>query len=214
MSLNVMNRSHLSLCLLLALGGVRGGALGPTYRRPTVDVPVTYRGATPGSSAAPNVQSDQAKPQRPPARPSAQSLGDEKWWDVFQDPELQNLIRTALKNNYDVRIAATRVLEAQAQLGITRADQFPALGVGGNITSQQNPKLGPIPSYEETLGQVSASAAYNVDFWGRYRRATESARATLLSNQWAQKEVMATLVANVATAYFQLRQFDLELEIS
>jgi multidrug efflux system outer membrane protein len=142
------------------------------------------------------------------------SFGEENWSAVFQDRELQNLIRTALKNNYDVRIAATRVLQAQAQLGIIRADQFPTLGVGGNITSQQSPKEGPIPAYEVTLGQVSASAAYNIDFWGKYRRATESARARLLANEWAQKEVMATLVANLATAYFQLRQFDLELEIS
>jgi len=124
------------------------------------------------------------------------------------------LIRTALKNNYDVRIAATRVLEAQAQLGITRADQLPALSAGGNVTSVRNPKVGPIPGYEITQGQLNASASWNVDFWGRYRRATEAARAILVANEWAQKEVMATLVANVASSYFQLRQLDLELEIS
>ena len=142
------------------------------------------------------------------------SLGDEKWWEVFQDKELQELIRTALQNNYDVRIAAARVLEAQAQLGITRADQLPSLGVGGNITSIRNPAVGPIPAYEVTQGQVSAVAAWNLDFWGRYRRATESARATLLANEWAQKQVMATLVASVASSYFLLRQLDLQLEIS
>ena len=113
-----------------------------------------------------------------------------------------------------MRIAATRVLEAQAQLGITRANQLPTLSGGGNITSQQSPKLGPIPSYELTQGQVTASAAWDLDFWGKYRRATEAARANLLGNEWAQKEVMATLVANLATSYFQLRQLDLELEIS
>src|ERR1700751_13659 len=110
MGRNLMNRSHLSLRLILALAGLTGCAVGPNYRRPTVDVPVTYRGATADSSAAPNVQPDPAKPQRPPAGSSVRSLGDEKWWDVFQDPELQSLIRTALQNNYDVRIAATRVL--------------------------------------------------------------------------------------------------------
>jgi multidrug efflux system outer membrane protein len=150
----------------------------------------------------------------PTSSNAARSLGDEKWWDVFEDKELQGLIRTALKNNYDVRIAAARVLEAQAQLGITRADQLPSLGVGGNVTSVRNPQIGPIPSYELTQGQVTASAAWNLDFWGRYRRATESARATLLANEWAQKEVMATLVASVASDYFVLRQLDLELEIS
>ena len=124
------------------------------------------------------------------------------------------MIRTALKNNYDVRIAATRVLQAQAQLGITRADQLPTLDAGGNVTSTRNPQTGPIPSYQLTQGQLSASAAWNLDFWGRYRRATEAARATLLANEWAQKEVMATLVASVASSYFQLRQLDLQLEIS
>jgi multidrug efflux system outer membrane protein len=141
-------------------------------------------------------------------------LGEEKWWDVFEDKELQSLIRTALKNNYDVRIAAARVLEAQAQLGITRADQFPSLSAGGNVNSVRNPKIGPFPGYEVTQGELTASAAWNLDFWGKYRRATESARATLLANEWAQKEVMATLVASVASDYFLLRQLDLELEIS
>ncbi len=146
--------------------------------------------------------------------PSTAPLGDEKWWEVFQDKELQELIRIALKNNYDVRIAATRVLQAQAQLGITRADQLPSLNVGGNVTGNQNPKIGPIPAYQLTQGEVSASAAWNVDFWGRYRRATEAARANLLSSEWAQKEVVSTLVANVASSYFVLRQLDYQLEIS
>jgi outer membrane protein, multidrug efflux system len=200
---------------LLAIAALAGCTVGPNYKRPAVDVPSAYRTAPADTPPGDHPQAGLPAPQSTATAPTpVKSIGDEKWWDVFQDRELQSLIRTALKNNYDVRIAATRVLEAQAQLGITRADQFPTLGVGGNITSQQNPMLGPIPAYEETLGQVSASAAYNIDFWGKYRRATESARATLLANEWAQKEVTATLVANVATAYFQLRQYDLELEIS
>ena len=204
------------LGLLVATAALAGCTVGPNYKRPAVDAPLAFRSATADAPSPDQPSSSQASPASSPATAPTpvHSFGDEKWWDVFQDRELQSLIRTALKNNYDVRIAATRVLQAQAQLGITRADQFPTLGVGGNITSQQNPKLGPIPGYEVTLGQVSASAAYNIDFWGKYRRATESARATLLSNEWAQKEVIATLVSNVATAYFQLRQFDLELEIS
>jgi len=183
-------------------------AVGPNYRRPTIDVPVTYHDDATESPAA------SGQSQAGLAQQTAASLGDEKWWDVFQDEELRNLIRTALKNNYDVRIAATRVLEAQAQLGITRADQYPSLGVGAGVADQRSPRIGPIPSYEVSLGQVSASAAWNLDFWGRYRRATEAARANLLANEWAQKQVMATLVANVAASYFQLRQLDLELEIS
>jgi outer membrane protein, multidrug efflux system len=193
-----------------------GGALlsacsvGPNYKRPAVSVPTSYRSADAGETLA-----DSSAPSAAASGGSAvSSLGEEKWWEVFQDKELQGLIRAALKSNYDVRIAATRVLQAQAQLGITRANQYPSLGVGGNVTSVRNPTVGPIPSYEITQGQVSASAAWTVDFWGQYRRATESARATLLANEWAQKEVMATLVANVATGYFTLRQLDLQLEIS
>jgi multidrug efflux system outer membrane protein len=203
----------LLLSVLLGVAGLTGCAVGPNYKRPAVDVPGTYRGSTVDAGAVPDT-----KPQAPKSEParidSAPSLGDEKWWDVFQDRELQSLIRVALSNNYDVRIAATRVLQAQAQLGITRADQLPSLGAGGSITSQQSPQIGPIPAYEVTQGQLTASAAYNLDFWGKYRRATEAARATLLANEWAKKEVTAALVANLAIAYFQLRELDLELEIS
>ena len=216
---------YLSLAgLLVASFSLAGCAVGPNYKRPTVDVPVTYRGAAADSSDTSTAQPEPVKPERTKPEPTkseqatpaanAQSLGDEKWWEVFQDPQLQDLLRTALKNNYDVRIAATRVLQAQAQLGITRADQLPSMSAGGAVTSQRSPKAGPIPSYEITQGSLTASAAWNLDFWGKYRRATEAARANLLANEWAQREVMSTLVANLATAYFQLRQFDLELEIS
>ena len=212
----MLMRIRSEFCLAVLAGGTLlwAGAcsVGPDYKRPAVTVPTSYRGAN--ASEAPTTESGPPSASLAPSTSAAASLGDEKWWEVFEDKELQGLIRTALKNNYDVRIAAARVLEAQAQLGITRADQLPSLGVGGNITSIRNPKIGPIPGYEITQGQVSASAAWNLDFWGRYRRATESARAILLANEWAQKEVMATLVANLASSYFQLRQLDLELEIS
>jgi len=199
------------LFLLMAVAGLTGCTVGPNYKRPAADVPVTYRGST-TEQAAPAPASTQPPAAKP--EPRSPSLGDEKWWEVFQDKELQALIRTALKNNYDVRIAATRVLQAQAQLGITRADQFPSVGSGGNIGSQQSPQIGPIPGYEITQGQLTVSAAWNLDFWGKYRRATQAARANLLANEWAQKEVTATLVASLATAYFELRELDLELEIS
>ena len=101
-----------------------GCAVGPNYKRPIVDVPGTYRGVVP-QDAAP---------------PAAESLGDQKWWEVFQDKELQDLIHTALQQNYDVRIAATRILEAQAQLGITRADQLPSVSAGAQALNQRNPR--------------------------------------------------------------------------
>ena len=186
----------LSTAMVLLLAAC---TVGPNYKRPAVNVPAEFRGALPPPESA---------------QSAAASLGDQKWWEVFQDPQLQALIRTALQNNYDVRIAATRVLEAQAQLGITRADQLPSLSVGGNITNHRSAASGPIPSFELTQGQVSASAIWNLDFWGKYRRANEAARANLLSNEWARKQVIATLVSNVASSYFELRRLDLQLEIS
>ena len=207
------NRTTFLMPLLFATLALAGCAVGPNYKRPTVDVPVTYRGAAGETVTAPEPNTS-APGKTSTASAVTESLGDEQWWDVFQDKELQQLIRTALQNNYDVRIAAARVLEAQAQLGITRADQLPSLGAGGGITSQQSPKQGPIPAYEITEGQLTVSAAWNLDFWGRYRRATEAARANLLASEWARKQVIATLVANVATSYFQLRQLDLQLDIS
>lgn len=213
---------------IAALLMTAGCTVGPNYKRPAASVPATYRGETdlssPANQAGASASNAPESPSPQPATPAANTsgsniptgtpLGEEKWWEVFQDKQLQALIRTALQNNYDVRIAATRVLQAQAQLGITRANQYPTLTGGGNVTSVRDPTIGPIPAYEITLGQVTASASWNIDFWGQYRRATEAARATLLANQWAQKAVISSLVADVASSYFQLRQLDLELEIS
>lgn len=198
---------------LVFVAGLTGCAVGPNYKRPAADVPGMYRGTIAETSKT-EPRPEQDKAEQAKTASSAQSLGDEKWWEVFQDPQLQELIRTALKRNYDVRIAATRVLQAQAQLRITRADQLPSVSTGGEIFNERSPKVGAIPSYQTTQGEVYASASWNLDFWGKYRRATEASRATLLSYQWAQKQVMATLIADLATAYFQLRELDFELQIS
>src|SRR5882724_2979185 len=138
-------------------------------------------------------------------QPAAESLGDQKWWEVFQDKQLQDLIHTALQQNYDVRIAATRILQAQAQLGITRADQLPTISAGAQAVNERNPRTKFFPQYETSASQVDLSLAWELDFWGRYRRATESARASLLATQWAREAIVSTLVSDVATAYFQLR---------
>src|SRR5271157_276996 len=206
-------RSFSLIALLVLIAGLTGCAVGPKYKRPAVDVPGTYRGATAGAPKA-EAQPVQDQAEQPQTASTAHSLGDDKWWEVFQDPQLQELIRKALKKNYDVRIAATRVLQAEAQLRITRADQLPSVSAGGDVFNERSPKLGPIPSYKVTEGEVYGSASWNLDFWGKYRRATEAARANLLSYQLAQEEVIATLVADLATSYFQLRELDLELEIS
>jgi multidrug efflux system outer membrane protein len=184
--------------LIVILGFACGCAVGPNYKRPTVNVPPTYRGLTPEEAA----------------KSDARSLADEKWWEVFQDEQLKELVKTALQQNYDVRIAAARILQAQARLGITRADQFPTLSAGLAAVNLRSPQTRNIPAFDTSTNQVSGSLAWDLDFWGKYRRATEAARADLLASQWAQREVITALIANLASAYFQLRALDLQLEIS
>ena len=184
--------------LLVILGFACGCAVGPNYKRPTVNVPPTYRGLTPEEAA----------------KSDARSLADEKWWEVFQDPQLQGLIREALSQNYDVRIAATRVLQAQAVLGITRADQFPTITGGALSSNERLPATRVTPAFETSPSQVNLSLFWELDFWGKYRRATEAARANLLATEWGQKAVMSSLVSNVVSAYFQLLELDSEMEIS
>jgi multidrug efflux system outer membrane protein len=133
---------------------------------------------------------------------------------VFQDQQLQGLIRTALQQNYDVRIAATRILQAQAQVGITRAGQLPTIGGGAQVLDDRYAQTKPYPQYDTSSTQVGLSLGWDLDFWGKYRRATEAARANLLATEWARQAVISTLVSDVATAYFQLRALDLQLEIS
>jgi len=185
-----------TLALLSILGW--GCAVGPNYQRPKVAVPDAYRGL----------------PQADAGKPGSVSFGDQKWWDAFQDETLQTLIRTALQQNYDVRIAAARILQARAQLGIARADQSPAVSANAAGVNERIPRSVGAPAVNTSASQVSLSLAWELDFWGKFRRATESARANLLANEWARQEVISTLASDVAAAYFQLRELDLELEIS
>ena len=172
--------------------------VGPNYNKPLVVEPTVYRGEAAELSAKPDVA----------------SFGDQKWWDVFQDEALQTLIRAALEQNYDVRIAATRILEARALLGIAQADQLPEVTASASVFSQRSPAAAGRPAVDTSPVQLGLSASWELDFWGRFRRATESARANLLSDEWAQRQVISSLVSDVASAYFQLREQDLELEIS
>jgi outer membrane protein, multidrug efflux system len=184
----------LTLALLLT-----GCTVGPDYSRPAVAAPEVYRGDSPNPSEA----------------VSTQVLGDQKWWDVFQDPVLQELIRKALEQNYDVRIAATRVLQAQAQLGITRADEFPTVSAGSQVSGQYNPKTSrAFPAYRTNAGELDLSVVWNLDFWGKYRRQTEAARASVLASQWGRRAIISSVVSSVATAYFTLRELDLALDLS
>ena len=189
------------LCPLLLGLSILGCTVGPRYRRPSAEVPPVFRGVASAAGAAVTI-------------PSAESLGDAKWWTVFQDEQLQALIRTALKQNYDVRIAAERVLAAQAQLRIIRSDQYPSAGVGVGGTTERQAASPLSPAYRWDYMQAGGSASWDIDFWGKYRRATEAARANLAQTEWGKRAVVSTLIGNVASAYFQLRALDLELEIT
>ena len=183
--------------IVIALLFMTGCTVGPKYKRPPVTVPDSYRSLPP-----------EAGPQ------TSISLADEKWWSVFQDPQLQALIREALSQNYDVRIAAARVLEAQAALGITRADQFPTISAGVSSSNERFAATRITPAFETSPTQVNLSLFWELDFWGKFRKATETARANLLATEWGQKAVMSSLVSNVASAYFQLLELDSEMHIS
>lgn len=183
-----------ALALLLS-----GCAVGPKYKRPDVAPPPVFRGVTEDPASAST---------------SSETLGDTRWWNLFQDEELQKLIRSALTENFDVKIAATRVAQAQAQLGVTRADQFPQFSATGAAGRQRTPSNPVFPAFEANSSQLGLSAVWQLDFWGRYRKATEAARAALVSSEWGRNAVTATLLANLASAYFQLRELDLELEIA
>lgn len=150
--------------LLAALAGCAHPA---PYQRPATTLPDSYRGSPPG-----------------PEDPTAVALGDQKWPEVFKDEHLQELIRKALEGNYDVRIAATRILEAEQQVVIARADQFPTVTGSLGGTAVRSAQAGPFPAYSFAAGLLSFSASWNPDFWGRYKNATEAARANLLAVGW------------------------------
>jgi multidrug efflux system outer membrane protein len=179
-----------------------------------VPLPPTFRGAD----------------ETPVAGAANTSIGDKQFAEVFRDPELTKLIDTALRNNYDVRIAAQRVAEQQAQVQVTRAQQFPTLSLGGlgagasfnsgllggnsNSSGSGSSSSSSGITSPFTFGSYNLSASWTPDFWGLYRRQTESARATLLAQTWAQRTVRMTLVEEVATAYLQLRALDRQLEVT
>src|SRR6201988_4927974 len=135
------------LGIVLSVVVVEAGCMmGPKYKRPAVDVPQEYRAPAPQQAA------------------QASSLGNEQWWQVYQDSALTQLIHSAIAQNYDVRIAAARVLEAQAQVGITRADQLPSASVGADVFSEQNAKVTNLfPAYPVNGGELNLSVIWNLD---------------------------------------------------
>jgi multidrug efflux system outer membrane protein len=175
---------------------VAGCTVGPDYHRPDVPVPASFRGAT------------------PEAFQQLQSFGDLAWWQVFQDEALQALIQTALEQNYDLRVATTRILQARAQVTIARSFQYPSADATAAAPYDRATGGDRPPEYETFLPQGGLSVAWELDLWGRFRRATEAARADLLATEEFQRTVVLTLVSDVARTYLELREVDLELDIA
>jgi len=179
-------------------------AVGPAYHRPVVQIPDAFRGP------------------EPVAAPQADSLADLKWFEVFKDDRLQDLIRTALVQNYDLRTAVANVEAERAVLGVTQSNQYPNVVVGGDVRFTRLSRDGAfplpatfVPSQNRNWGEAFLGLlSFEVDVWGRLRRATEAALANLLSAEENRKVVMTTLIADVAANYFTLRELDYELEIS
>jgi len=173
---------------------VVGCKVGPNYHRPDIQTPAAYRELG----------------EKSQVQAQAASYADLPWWHVFQDPQLQELIRTALKLNYDLQIATERINAARAQVAVTRSNLFPQVQGNGNFSG------GKEGTFQTTSNffTLSADAAFQLDFFGKLRRATEAARAQLLATEDAQQTVILTLVSDVASDYFALLQLDLQLQIT
>ena len=167
--------------------------VGPNYHRPVVQTPAAFHGSS---------DSQQTQAQ-------TESFADLPWWQVFHDPQLQELIRTALKQNYDLQSALERVTAARAQVGIVRSNQFPQVSLDPTFAGGKTEQ-----NIKSNIFSLAADVVFQVDLFGRYRRATEAARAQLLATQDAQQTVILTLVSDVASDYFLLRDLDLQLQIT
>jgi multidrug efflux system outer membrane protein len=183
--------------IVIAAALLGGCAIGPDYTRPVVAEPATFRGQ---------------------AIAEASSLADAPWWQVFQDPALRDLIQQALRNNYDVQIAAARVQEARAFLTVSRSDYFPSLdyNISGGRGDATAGLLGPGPQAPKTTNNYSASMAmsWELDIWGRIRRLNEVARANLFAAEDFRRGVWLTLASDLAQAYFELLALDVQLDIA
>jgi multidrug efflux system outer membrane protein len=181
--------------LLLSLALLAGGcAVGPNFKAPDAHPPATFRGAE---------------------ETGTNSLGDLAWWDLFRDPILQDLVRTALTNNYDLRLAATRVEQARALLAQARAVYFPQVDYQAGVGGGRNSGNGVLSNNGNWKGsEVLGDVSWEIDLWGRIRRLNEAARAEYLATEEGRLNVMISLIASVAQAYFQLLALDTDLVIA
>ncbi|MBI3795936.1 MAG: TolC family protein, partial [Deltaproteobacteria bacterium] len=176
---------------------ITGCAFGPNYFRPELSIPATHRGQI--------------------GVPEATSLADLPWWQVFWDIALEGLIEEALVNNYDLRTAAARVEQARALAGVARSEFFPQteyLGTAGRAESTPQSRVIIFPGHVDNAFSGLFSVAWEFDVWGRIRRSNEAALAELFGSEEFRRGVVLTLVSDVAQAYFELLELDLELEIA
>jgi multidrug efflux system outer membrane protein len=194
-----MKRLIPAASVLATISILSGCMVGPHYKRPVVNTPPAYRDADSISGKSGS---------------SPSSVGDLKWSEVFQDEQLKALIAEALDKNYDIRIAAQRVFEQLAQVGITRSQSLPSLSGGAAYSAIGFPSGLIGSSSEYHGGGFAASAAWNLDFWGLYRRQNEAARAQLLATEWGRRATLSSIVIQVAASYIQLRTLDAQLEMT
>jgi multidrug efflux system outer membrane protein len=178
---------------------LEGCAVGPKYKRPDYPVPEAHRSGTALPAAAPTAAAPTA---------AAPTLGDLKWFELFRDARLQELIRTALKDNYDVRIAAQRVLAAQQNVNIEKSGLYPAVNLSGSVERQDG------VNQDITTTWGGGTAFWELDIWGRIRRSTEAARGEYLAQEAVRQAVIQSLVTGVASSYFQLLELDQELRVA
>jgi len=195
----VLRKGLLGALLLLAAGC----KLGPNYKRPEVKTPDAWREMSAAEST---------------------TLANTPWWEVFDDQTLQELVRIALTENKDLKIAVERVEEARARYGFTRADLWPHLDVGatagslrfnaGSLVHTPDADAGAAEATETDVYSAQFNMSWEIDFFGRIRRATEAQKALFLGTQEARRSAVLTLVADVARSYLELRDFDSRLEIA
>jgi outer membrane protein, multidrug efflux system len=187
-------RTKMIVAAILAASLFTGCKVGPNYKRPSVQVPSTYRDFNPN----------------PQAEAQAASFADLPWWQIFQDPVLQDLIKTALRQNYDLQTATERIIAARAQLAVTRSSLFPQVHGNADFAGGKEQNF----QSKSNFLALTADASFQLDLFGKLRRETEAARAQVLATQAAQQTVILTLVSDVASDYFALLELDLELQIS
>lgn len=187
----VQTKTAIKLVAVWAFILLSGCAVGPDFKQPVVATPESYRIDTMPVDTAEEL----------------------KWWELFDDPVLYTLVSIALENNRDLKIAISRIEQARAFLGFTRADQYPRLDIEGGANTGN--LLGPARSdTTDSSAFIAAPLSWEIDFWGKFKRATESARAELIASEYGLRTVQLSLITDVVATYYLLLDFHLRLAIS